>query len=131
MVKLWDISTGECLRTLTGHTGSVWSVAFSPDGQMLASSSHDRPAKLWNVETGRCLRTLEGHTSQVGSVVFSPDGQVATNSQDATIRLWDSHTGECSRILRAERPYEGMNISGVTGLTEAHKTVLKALGAVG
>jgi WD40 repeat protein len=106
-------------------------VAFSPDGHRLASASHDQTVKLWEVETGRCLRTLEGHSAQVCSVAFTPDGStLITNSQDQTIRLWDSQTGECLHTLRGERPYEGMNIAGATGLTEAQRHTLKALGAV-
>jgi hypothetical protein len=49
---------------------------------------------------------------------------------DSTIKLWDVLTGECLKTLRSKRPYEGMNITGVAGLTEAEKATLKALGAV-
>src|SRR4051812_5429888 len=56
-------------RTLTGHTGSVMSVAFSPDGKVLASSSRDKSVRLWNPSTGEVLRTLAGHTADVYSVV--------------------------------------------------------------
>jgi WD40 repeat protein len=85
-----------------------------------------------------CLRVLQEHTRWVLSVAFttgerfSPDlGQVlASSSDDQTIRFWDIQTGECLKILRSERPYEGMDITGAVGLTEAQKVTLKALGAV-
>ena len=73
-VRLWDVQTGEQLRTLEGHTDGVTSVAFSPDGNTLASGSDDNTVRLWDVQTGEQLRTLEGHTGSVNSVAFSPDG---------------------------------------------------------
>jgi WD40 repeat protein len=133
-VGLWDAATGECLQTLLGHTHFVWSVAFSPDGRLLASGSFDRTIRLWDLQTGRCLQVLEGHESGVFSVAFIPqqgDRQLlASSSADATIRIWDLQTGECVKIRRSPRPYEGMNIAGVTGITDAQKATLKALGAV-
>jgi len=129
-VKLWNVSDGKCLQTWQGHTSQVLSVAFSPQGTILASGSDDRTVKLWDVQHGKCLLTLEGHTSRVTSVAFSPDSQcVASGSHDETIKLWDVLTGDCLKTLRAPRPYEGMNITGVTGLAEAQKATLKALGA--
>ncbi|MDZ8027281.1 MAG: NB-ARC domain-containing protein [Nostoc sp. DedQUE11] len=130
-VKLWDASTGECFKTLQEHTNCVYSVAFSPDGRMLASSSGDQTVKLWDVSTGQCLRTLLGHTRWVWSVVFSYNGlTVATCSEDETTKIWDIKTGECLKTLKSEGPYEGMNITGVFGLTEAQKSTLKILGAI-
>ncbi|WP_373538746.1 NB-ARC domain-containing protein [Chamaesiphon sp.] len=137
-VGLWDVATGACLQTLLGHTHFVWSVAFSPDGRLLASGSFDRTIRLWDLHTGQCLQVLEGHESGVFAVAFipqhgtdSPDRQLlASSSADATIRIWDIATGECVKILRSPRPYEGMNIASVTGITEAQKATLKALGAV-
>ena len=91
----------------------------------------DQTVRLWSVSTGQCLRVLQGYTNRVWSVAFSPDSKtLAGGSEDGTIKLWDVKTGECLKTLRAERPYEGMNITGVTGLTEAQKATLKALGAV-
>ncbi|MDJ0570116.1 MAG: hypothetical protein QNJ53_13875 [Pleurocapsa sp. MO_192.B19] len=107
------------------------SLAWSPDGQTLASSSENQTVKLWDIHEGKYLKTFTGHTSQVQSVAFSSDGQIlASSSSDETIKLWDVRTGKCLKTLRYERPYEGMNITGVTGLTEAQKATLKALGAV-
>jgi WD40 repeat protein len=129
-IKLWDIRTGECLKTLQGHTQRVQSVAISPDSATLISSSNDQTVKLWDISTGECLKTLQGHTHTIGSVAISLDGTtVASGSFDETIKLWDVKTGQCLKTLR-DRLYEGMNITGVTGLTEAEKATLKALGAV-
>ncbi|HAA27203.1 MAG TPA: hypothetical protein DCE56_05375, partial [Cyanobacteria bacterium UBA8553] len=55
-IKLWDVSTGKCLKTLRGHTGRIWCVAFSPDGQILASGCENQTVKLWDVSTGECLK---------------------------------------------------------------------------
>ncbi len=130
-VKLWDVREGKCLMTLQGHTNGVWSVAFSPDGQVLASGSQDQTLKLWDVRDGKCLTTLQGHTNGVWSVAFSPDGyMLSSGSHDQMIKLWDVFTGECLKTLTSKRPYEGMNITGVTGITPAAISTLQALGAL-
>jgi WD40 repeat protein len=129
-IKIWDLHTGACLKTLAGHTNWIWEVGFSPDGQRLVSGSEDNTVRIWQVETGECLRVLEGHTNWVRAVRFSPDGQsIASASEDETIKLWDASTGLCLKTLRNERPYEGMQITGVQGLTAAQKVTLLALGA--
>jgi len=91
---------GQLARTLTGHTDTVWAVAFSPDGRLLATASADNTARLWNPATGEHLRTLAGHADGVLGVAFSPDGRMlATASADNTARLWDPATGERLRTM--------------------------------
>ena len=71
-MKLWDVTSGECLQTLEGHSLiSVNSVSFSPDGTKVASGSDDKTVKLWDVTSGECLQTLEGHSDCEQCVVFS------------------------------------------------------------
>ena len=130
-VKVWDVTTGQCLKTLQGHDSMVVSVMFSPDGTRLVTGSHDRTVRLWDVSTGECLKVLQGHDNWVWSVAFSRDAQMlASASQDETIKLWDAKTGDCLKTLPVPKPYQGMNITGVTGLTDAQKATVKALGAV-
>ena len=94
-VKLWDVSTGKNINTLTGHKDRVGSVAFSPDGTKLASGSADKTVKLWDVSTGKNINTLTGHKDRVESIAFSPDGtKLASGSADETVKLWDVSTGE-------------------------------------
>ncbi len=78
-------------EALQGHTSFIHSLAFSPDGKLLASGSWDTTIQLWDVKSQRCLgEPLQGHTKHVNSVAFSPDGTIlASRSSDATIRLWD------------------------------------------
>ena len=71
------------------HDDTVWRLAFSPDGKLIASVSADNTAKIWNVATGALQSTLRGHSNQIYGVAFSPDGALlATASWDATVRLW-------------------------------------------
>ncbi|KAM3097972.1 NB-ARC domain-containing protein [Phormidesmis sp. 146-35] len=131
-VKLWNVKTGQCLRTLKGHQQQVYCVSFSPDGQTLVSGSGDETIKLWSVETGACLDTLRrGHTAPIRSVTFSPDGQAITSgSEDETIQIWDVQKGIRRESLKSDRLYEGMEITGIVGLTDAQRASLKALGAI-
>ena len=85
---------------LTGHLDSVNSVAFSPDGDTIASGSSDDTIKLWDVASGALKTTLEGHTAPVNSVAFSPDGDtIASGSNDDTIKLWDVASGALKTTL--------------------------------
>src|SRR5919199_1166424 len=130
-VRLWKVGIGQCLQTLQGQSSWGESATFSPDGQILVGSGDDQTVKLWEVRTGQCLQTLRGHTDKVWSVAFSSDGQtLVSGSQDETVKIWNVKTGKCLKTLVATRPYEGMNITGVTGLAEAQKAMLKTLGAV-
>lgn len=130
IIRLWSVKEGKCKTILEEHKNSIKSVTFSPDSRILASSSHDRTIKLWDVTTGECLNTLQGHTSFVWSAAFSPDSQtLASGSEDQTIKLWNVKTGECLKTLKSARPYQGMNITGVTGLTKSTVDSLKSLGA--
>ena len=99
-IRLWDTVTGTHIRTLTGHTDWVNSVAFSPDGNTIASGSGDKTVRLWDAATGENTRTLTDHTDWVNSVAFSPDGNtIASGGRDKTVRLRDAATGENTRTL--------------------------------
>jgi WD40 repeat protein/transcriptional regulator with XRE-family HTH domain len=131
IVRLWNTETGECLETLSGHTDIINDVAFIPDTHLIVSGSADKTLKAWNSQTGQCVRTLCGHKKRITSIAVSSDGsEIVSGSEDETIRIWDVQTGTCLQTLMAERLYEGMNITGVTGLTEAQKATLKDLGAI-
>ncbi|CAG9950917.1 unnamed protein product [Clonostachys rosea f. rosea IK726] len=89
-----------CRRTLEAHTNWVSSVAFSADGQKLASGSWDETVRIWDTVTGSCMQVLYGHKDEVTSVAFSADSQrLATGSRNGSIKVWDAATGRCIQTL--------------------------------
>lgn len=74
-IKLWNVKTGDLLRTLTGHKDLVLSIAFSANGLLLASGSADSTINLWETSTGQLIKTLREEGTWVGSTAFSPSGQ--------------------------------------------------------
>jgi len=99
-----------------GHSSSVYTVSFSPDGKIIASGSSDNTVKLWETGSGSLLRTLKGHSNSVSAVSFSPDGKIiasgsgeritigsgvriATGSSDNTVKLWEASSGKLLRTL--------------------------------
>ena len=99
-IRLWESSSGRCVRILEGHTDAVWSASFSPNGKYIISTSNDKTARIWESSSGRCIMILEGHTDRVTSSFFLKDGKnVITASLDGTVRIWNTITGSCSRVL--------------------------------
>src|SRR5947209_16743904 len=82
-------------KTLRGHSGPIRSVAFSPDGKRLATTSDDGTAKIWEAGSGQELLTLRGHSGSIRSVAFSPDGKrLATAGNDGTAKIWEAGSGQ-------------------------------------
>jgi WD40 repeat protein len=99
-ITLWDVDSASAVRTMDGHESRIYSLAFSPDGQTIASGGSDSTVMLWDVETGQVIHTLSEHTDEVTSVAIHPDGLLlASGSADGTVRLWDVESGERLRIV--------------------------------
>lgn len=96
-VRLWDVRSGRCMKTLPAHSDPVSGVFFNRDGTMIVSCSHDGLIRIWDVTTGQCLRTLvEEDNKPVTTVRFSPNGKyLLAGTLDSCVRLWDYHRGKC------------------------------------
>ena len=92
-IKLWDVTTGDLKRTLTGHRDEINAVTFSPDGKTLASASQDNTVKLWDAESGVLKTTLTSEASGgVYAIAFSPNGKTlatATKDREKSVKLID------------------------------------------
>jgi hypothetical protein len=136
-VRLWQVADRMLLCAVQGHTGPVLCAALARDGRLLASGGVDGMVRLWAAQQGReatpsgqLLATLEGHTGAVYGVALSEDGLLlASGGDDGAVRLWDAVSGICLHTMRADRRYERLNITGLTGVTEAQRAALLALGA--
>jgi RNA polymerase sigma factor (sigma-70 family) len=102
-ISLWDVATGKVIRRLPGHRSLVHAVAFSADGQRLASAG-DKTVRLWDPASGRQLWQVEGDAYWVRSVAFSPDGRMlALGGRDGEVRLWEVATGKERTRYRGHR----------------------------
>ncbi len=98
-IRLWDVSTGR-VSWESPHGSEINSVAFSPNGKLVATAGENRVTSIWETQSGRLIQNLIGHENEVMSVAFSPDGQsVLTSSHDCTARIWDLKTGQQRYLL--------------------------------
>jgi WD40 repeat protein len=129
-VRIWRVSTGQSLMILP-HSAKITTVAFSPDGNLLGSGDSDGTVYIWQVNTGQCLQILQRHTSKIETIAFHPsENFFVSGSTDGTIQLWQIETGVTLHRLKVDSPYEDINITGISGLTEIQKTILRTLGAI-
>ena len=129
VIKIWDLATGNVLRTLYGHTSNVNALAVSPDGKLLASGSgdindkrdlgtftqggvvggeEDNTVRLWSVQTGRQLQVLRGHELPIGAVAFSNDGHSLTSVGGDAVKVWDVSAGTELRSQKTQYAKTGM-----------------------
>lgn len=122
--RIWDTETGTPKVTLSGHTGWVLCVAWSPDGKSLATGSMDKSVRLWDPETGKASgKALAGHVKWVTSIAWEPyhlwqndSPRLASASKDGTVRVWGANTGKLEHVLSGHKSSVSCVKWGGTGL---------------
>jgi WD40 repeat protein len=126
VLHLWDLQTGELLRRLHGHGGTIYNVVFAADGLHAASSSLDGTIRLWDQQTGKEVQRLEGHNNWVLAIGYSLDGKrLLSRGMDNTMRLWEVESGK--ELKRLENM--GGGIPGLVWFPDGRR-VLSAQGAI-
>jgi WD40 repeat protein len=110
-LRVWDLESGQTIRTLQGHTREVSAVALTPDGRRVVSGSQDNSVRLWDLESGETILTLQGHTGWVYAVALIPDGhRVVSASRDNTLRVWDLKDGKELVVFTVDAPVTACSV---------------------
>ncbi|WVQ76907.1 hypothetical protein IAR50_006585 [Cryptococcus sp. DSM 104548] len=137
-IKIWNVDTGECLHTLTGHTSTIRCLKVLPSRPILVSGSRDNTIRVWNLETGEELHVLRGHAGSVRCVEVwdlgeeGGGGRAVSGSYDHTARLWNLETGECLQVFPGHYAeiysiaYNGFTDTIITGSLDCTIRVWKA-----
>ncbi len=91
-VKLWNLTTGKAVHTLSGHPAFVYAVTFSSKEQIVVSGDYNGAIKIWDIITGKEIATLLGSDSVINSLAISPDGRILASASNQKISLWDLKT---------------------------------------
>lgn len=128
---VWDAQHGDRISVIAGHSGMVSAIAWGATEDVLISSDSEGTLRWWNRENGTCIHLREAHRGAIQAIRRSPNGtKLASCGDDGAIMIWDLHTGDYLQTVRSDRPYERMDITGLTGITSAQRASLIALGAV-
>ena len=105
-VKIWDVTSGAELCTMSGHSNRVTAVAVFPDGSRIVSGSVDESVKVWDATSGEYMRTLVGHCGDVIGVAVFPDcSRIVSGSADWSVKVWDATSGENLLTLAGHNDY--------------------------
>ena len=104
-VRIWDVRTWKCLKTLPAHSDPVSAVHFNRDGSLIVSSSYDGLCRIWDAASGQCLKTLiDDDNLPVSFVKFSPNGKyILAATLDNTLKLWDYSKGKCLKTYTGHK----------------------------
>ncbi|KAJ3491271.1 hypothetical protein NLG97_g5627 [Lecanicillium saksenae] len=100
IVRVWDAGTGQCVHSLSGHSGAISCVVFSHGSKLVASGGVDKTVRIWQLEEGKPRRKHEHHLGPVSLMAISQDSaQAVTASSDVALKVWCTRTGKCLRKL--------------------------------
>jgi WD40 repeat protein len=132
-VRVWDMSSWECVHVLEGHSDEVTSVNVSADGRYVISGSANKTVRVWDMSSWECVHVLEGHSNVVTCVCVSADGRyVISGSDDKTVRMFHLEHGVIAfRSGPGLLCVYGATIDGVVGLSPDNRKLLAQRGVVG
>jgi WD40 repeat protein/transcriptional regulator with XRE-family HTH domain len=100
-VKLWEVPSGKCLRTIQGYSRLICALAFNPEGTLLAQGDDNGMVRVWDVSSQRCLIAVQGHMGPVWTIAWSPDGQTfASGGDGGVVNLWQASSGRRLQSLQ-------------------------------
>lgn len=115
-IKIWNVSTGECEKTFTGHDNDGFPLIQLSD-RRIASGCNNKTINIWNVNTGACDMRLKGHSNSVRTLIqlSGSDGRIASGSVDNTIKIWNVNSGVCEMTLTGHSELVGCIIQLLDG----------------